>query len=504
MFSIRKKYKIQPYFYNEKLWSGQVLTDFTNADSHMPESAVDVARLQIGKKLRWTLHDIYTIPSFEDIWDIYKFISELEWEEGSKNQSEFKNKAVKDLILAYNLSVKYLQHEWYYIPKMWHPPKQPNDLMKILKRWQGYQNTREKIAYCTILKEVLCFFRIIRYKNFKVNHETGEIDLRDKEFINRIITIFWSSEFQYDQPDSQKFSWSSSEMHGTTIIDWKKIELYAGFWVKSVYALIEKMDWQEKYHLPEAFNDIHRMRIEVKDSDAAIRIGKLLFEKFGWWLSIENSGLMIEESMAKEYCDSYLTTDLHEEYWQTLLSNFLWDKSTVKKAYSEKRQELKLTRKWDMPIEIQIVLVNNNNESGYAHHDVYKIRRKIAAKIRRHGWISVKDINTILDMVIRDNESKNKWKSTIPFNKDQLLKHIMGLKWFLMPIRWASEWDEWNINKWGKIRINHYSTKEVLEKYQKNYPEYTKKDPIYLKTYDPISEAEWLIGLSKLSFPPTS
>jgi hypothetical protein len=113
MFSIRKKFKIQPYFYNEKLWSGQVLTDLTHYDPNIPESAVDVARLQLGKKLKWTLHDIYTIPSFEEIWDVYKFISELEWEEWSKNQSEFKNKVVKDLILSYNLAIQYLEDEWY-------------------------------------------------------------------------------------------------------------------------------------------------------------------------------------------------------------------------------------------------------------------------------------------------------------------------------------------------------------------------------------------------------
>jgi|GEM_PF-4420205 len=32
------------------------------------------------------------------------------------------------------------------------------------------------------------------------------------------------------------------------------------------------MDGQEKYNLPEAFKDIHRMRIEVKDADSALRV----------------------------------------------------------------------------------------------------------------------------------------------------------------------------------------------------------------------------------------
>lgn len=44
--------------------------------------------------------------------------------------------------------------------------------------------------------------------------------------------------------------------------------------------MIEKMDGQEKYNLPEAFKDIHRMRIEVQDPNDALRTAKILFQKF--------------------------------------------------------------------------------------------------------------------------------------------------------------------------------------------------------------------------------
>lgn len=57
------------------------------------------------------------------------------------------------------------------------------------------------------------------------------------------------------------------------------MSIYAGFDVKSISAVVEKMDGQEKYNLPDAIKDIHRMRIEVKEPSDAIRIGKVLFQK---------------------------------------------------------------------------------------------------------------------------------------------------------------------------------------------------------------------------------
>lgn len=497
MFSIQKKHKVQVFFYNDLLWTGQALSDFAHPDKNIPEWAVDLARIQTGsnwiaKKLKWTLHDIYTIPKFQDLSDIVEFIQTLEWEK-SKSHSEWKEWVIRDLILSYNLAVKYLKKEGYYVPKMWSDPKSSNDLLKIAHKWEKFTSPKDRIGYCTLLKEILWFFRIIRFKDFTVDYETWVIDLRNKDFIKNIMSIFNSDRFYYYKTNSIRYSSESAEMRGTIIEDWKEVPIYAGFDVKTVDAVIEKMDGQERYNLPEAFSDIHRMRLEVPDVDGAIRVWKVLFEEF-WWLEVENVGWLISEEEINSYSEQFLISESTQAYKMALV-NTLIKNAGKKKAYSEDRKELKL-KWWKPPIEIQIVLVNNHNETWYAHHDVYKIRRKIAAKIRRHWWIWSNWIDTIISMVFENNLLKNKWNLSIPFTEEQIKEHIVWLRWFLIPIRWVSEWGyKWDMKR---LRINHWTTKEVLEKYSQNYPEATKRDPVSVLLEDANTGFRSLVWISQL------
>lgn len=483
MFSIRKKHKVQILFYRDLLWSGRVLDDFTCKDENIPEWAVNLARMQCSwakKRIKWTLHDIYTIPKFEDLFDVIEFIKTLEWETWD-NHTEWKEWVIRDIILAYNLAISYLEKEGYYIPNMWSAPKSGSDLVRITNKWYKFTSARDRIGYCTLLKEILWFFRIIRFKDFTVNYETWVIDLRNKDFIKRIIDIFNSDNFHYRWNDSIQFSNDSTEMRWTIIEDWREVAIYAWFDVKTINALIEKMDWQEKYNLPEAFNDIHRMRIEVPDTEGILRVGKVLFKKF-WWLTLENVGWLLSNDEISSYCREFLLNEDEQGYKLALLNTSV-NKTPEKKAYSEDRKELKL-KWWNPPIEIQIVLVNNHNETGYAHHDVYKIRRKIAAKIRRHWWIWLKWIEKIISMVFQASN----W--TIPFTEEQIKQHILWLKWFLIPIRWVSEWEyRWKIEN---LRVNHWTTTEVLQKYSQNYPNVTKRDPVSILLKD---DNNWLNGL---------
>ncbi len=484
-------------YYNDLLWSGQALSDFVHSDKNIPEEAVDLARIQTGsnwitKKLKGTLHDIYTIPKFEDLSDIIEFIKTLEGETW-KSHTEWKEGVIRDLVLAYTLAVKYLKKEGYYVPKMGGDPKNSTELLRIAHKWEKFTSPKDRIWYCTLLKEVLWFFRIIRFKDFTVDYGTWIIDLRNKDFIKSIMDIFNSDRFYYNWDNTVRYSNESAEMRGTIIEDGMEVPIYAGFDVKTIDAVIEKMDGQEKYNLPEAFSDIHRMRIEVPNLDGILRIWKILFEEF-WWLEVENVGWLLSEEDISSYSEQFLTTERTQAYKIALL-NTLVKNAGKKKAYSEDRKELKL-KWWKPPIEIQIVLVNNHNETGYAHHDIYKIRRKIAAKIRRHWWIWSNWINTIISMVFENNRLKNKWALTIPFTEEQIREHIVWLKWFLIPIRWASEWE----HKWDmkKLRINHWTTKEVLEKYSHNYPEATKKDPVSVLLEDANTGFRSLVWISQL------
>lgn len=498
MFTIKKSRKIQVLYYQDKLGSGQVLTDFLTPDSTIPNGGVDLAVKQIQGKLRWTLHDIYSIPTFTDISDIYLFFNQLEPNSGESNE-EYKKWIVRDLCLAWRLSTEYLVSEGYYVPSLGRNPTCWKDLVNLSKKWNSLNKPTDKIWYCTILKEVLWFFRIIRNSQFHVDYATWKVDFRDKDFIKKIIAVFWEAPFSYDEENSIRFSETSREMQWSGFIDGRKMSIYAGFDVKSISAVVEKMDGQEKYNLPDAIKDIHRMRIEVKEPSDAIRIGKVLFQKLWWSFELENSGTFLTQELIEEYTNSYLVNKADIEYKEALQKA----RKTQKKSYSAERQELKLTRAQKnglTAMEIQIVLVDNQNETGYAHHDIYRMRRKITAKIRRHGWIWTSGIWSIIRRVISENRVKNGWSSSIQFSEEQIYNHILSLPNFLLPIRWKSEW---NISRKSRIKINHYTTREVLEKYQANYPEATSKDTISMRWIDTSTWVEYLIPLSRLSFPST-
>lgn len=497
-FSISKKYKIQSYFYTEKLGGGKVLSEFLEGNEDQPKKWTNLVQLE--KKIKWTLHDIYSVPKFEDIYDLITFFKDLEWKSKDIDETEFKTKIIRDICLAYKLAIEYLKHEQYHFPDFWHLPESGNDLIKIMHRWEKLTSVQGKMGYCTILKEVLWFFRIIRCKDFSVNYETWKIDLRNKEFIQKIMDIFASKEFIYEK-EFQKFSQTSSSMSGELFVDTKQFPIYVWFGVKSLYSMIEKMDGQEKYDLPEAFKDIHRMRIEIEEPANVLRTAKILFQKFWEDLKIENIGKMISEEDYKSYIQQFCSWDEDMLFREAIGINFsketISKDDTKKKSYSSERQELRLSRNWESPIEIQIVLVNNNNETGWAHHDVYKIRRKIIAKIRRHGWIGIKGLNLIIDGVIAQNTKQNDGKCTIPFSKKQIYEHIIELPDFLIGIRWKSEWIASRKNNTPK----NFSTQEVLEKFSGNYPEETAswKIDVFIKN----ELRMWgFIPLQEISFPP--
>lgn len=503
LFSIRKKIKIQICYYRDKLGSWQVLRDFIDHDeSNIPESWRDILKLKW--KIRWTLHDLYTVPHFDDITDIIDFMGELEWEDENKIPSDFKREVVRDLILAFNLAVKYLEEEWYHLPNGFHAKnsiKSKEELFKKVKAWQKFRSTVDKIGYCTVLKEVLWFFRIIRYKRFRVNYTTWDIDVRDIDFINSIISCFDGDEFSYQ--NRKKFSSASKEAKWQANIDWRYFEFYAWFDIKTIRAMIEKMDGQEKYNLPEAFKDVHRMRIEVPNPETALSIWRIIYEKLWWWFTLENDGNMLSEKIIESYIDYSLFDDIHSPYKESL-QHMMRCKKDADKAYRWKRSEFKITRperEWLSPLEVQIVLVNNQNETWFNHHDIYKIRRKIMAKIRRHWWIWNRWIDTIIDLVYRLNKEMNNGTCTIWIEKPEVKKHILAIDWFLIPIRWASEWEY--LGDISKLKPNHWTTKEVLEKFSHNYPNVTKRDPIFIRLED---STVWLTTLAWISkvFPTES
>lgn len=147
-------------------------------------------------------------------------------------------------------------------------------------------------------------------------------------------------------------------------------------------SIVEKMDSQESYDTIEAFKDLHRMKIEVEDSQEAMRIAKVLYKKLGGDMTLSQRDGFVSKKDAEDYYANYCVED--QEFGKKLIAA---SQKSSKKITSEAGGELKLTRPekhGQAGFEVQIIPRNNNMDHGYKHHDVYRIRRKIVAKIRRH------------------------------------------------------------------------------------------------------------------------
>ena len=112
------------------------------------------------------------------------------------------------------------------------------------------------------------------------------------------------------------------------------------------------------------------------------------------------------------------------------------------------------------------------NEIGFAHHDIYRMKRKISAKIRLQSYIRHGEIISIINRIFRENE-KNYGKITIPFSQERVLEYIleeMKEKWELVEIYTPETKHSKNPS---------YSNSRMMTLFQKNYNATTEKSKIY-------------------------
>lgn len=151
--------------------------------------------LSLNQKISGTLHDLYTIPEFNSIKDILAFIGNMQSEQVNKKKNKyiqenseiFEKQLEKDLVLAFSKTHDYLEKEGFFLTNKIKNAK-VDSLSSFLNFYKGIYkqaltNTPARISLCVFLKELTTFFKIIRYPDFSVDYKTGEIDLKNDEFV---------------------------------------------------------------------------------------------------------------------------------------------------------------------------------------------------------------------------------------------------------------------------------------------------------------------------------
>ena len=136
-------------------------------------------------------------------------------------------------------------------------------------------------------------------------------------------------------------------------------------------------------------------------------------------------GNIISPEEVNLYIDQFLQGNEQEEL-RTAFKEIKFEASG--KATSAPRKELRLVRDGknhaNHALEVQIVLSDNTNEIGFAHHDIYRMKRKISTKIRLQSYITHREIISIINRIFGENEKKY-GKITIPFSQERVLEYIL-------------------------------------------------------------------------------
>lgn len=467
-----------PEFYEPSSLDGAI-----HLDDYMRENG----KFQLFKNhpLKGTLHDSFTPPEVKEFQDIINFFhKDLLEKNPNLSPNAETTQMFDDIQLAIQLAWQYVEKRWIYISKIPYSlskktQKQFVDAYKKLYE-ESLRNTTTKMHLCTFLKIVLSLLRVIQYKKFQPDYETGKIDLRNKEFIKYIISIFDDKEhFIYNKKAWDfKFSKKSSGMQWSAEIDGIRFPISGIFDVKWLWSVVEKMNTQEKYDSVEAFKDLHRMRIEVSTPKEALLIARLLYKKLSdtnewniWWApTLENIGGMVSQEEADRFMKKHLGSNMpgRKEFSEELSKAM--NEKVSKKAASAKRKELKLTRSekgGSIWVEIQIVLRDSANEIGYAHHAIYRIKRAILEKIRLQWYIRSNGIDEIIRNTIAEDIQK-KWFNTITIAPEDIKKHAHETLWLIEIIGSDAK-------SLDNKKIKAYSNSETLIKYIENYRENAKK-----------------------------
>jgi hypothetical protein len=487
MFSIRKKHKVQVLYKEVNLWfschptlipenfheetSKKVILKYSKA----VHGAISKQWSTIGasKEVGYNPNDWYGIPKIYTIPGLRKWLRRT-WINITLDTSD--ETLWVTLWKSIKIAQDYLSRKEYYLPKKIQNGSRTtlNEVLALLREMQKYSKDGDIMA-CTI------FLKVIRaaYKNITLldsqehhvfNPLTGELQEKDKKFASDIMKFFNNSEyFQYTQ-ELDKLSKESVIAHGRSQKHGTDAEFSVTVDFKILDSQLLKTISQNLYDAAEAIWDRSRMQISVWNKKDVLQMCLVMIE----------SGLLQKGIKWEQKRDIINENDPE---WENFQSSYIKDSNLAHKSLLERipvekmkwntsqRQEVKITSTHPS-FEIQIVLIWNDNESGYNASPYYKMKADIDEEITlRWGYIT-KD--RIIKHITRRLPDLTKfWQSPHEKDPEKIFQYFVESEKKIIPLYEKSYMPRLGNSpsyKHVKIFTNKDFTSRWVSIYEKNLP----------------------------------
>ena len=237
---------------------------------------------------------------------------------------------------------------------------------------------------------------------------------------------------------------------------------------KSSDSMRTKLIYNRPYNKLSKFKDLLALRIELDPSWGEtwyIHTIRKIRDNLYWKnkkVSFEVKWGILSSNAIKELEKVYISVNIKKTKWLTSTNyedaKFVWGQVDISKPGKSK--------KWVSP-EIQFVLPNNKNESGFSEHLVYDLKKILSANVRLFWAMTIGNMQYILE----NYETK--------FDPRALLSHLLypQSQWqkpFLQLIKTKSK-------RTGKTRV-YFSTSDIYNEGWKtmsdiyNFPEPKNKE----------------------------
>lgn len=207
-----------------------------------------------------------------------------------------------------------------------------------------------------------------------------------------------------------------------------KIDFSAKTRDKEEKRMIIKSWWDPQYDAFSAIKDKKGMRMEINN----VRDGILLLYRIWWHLSSKHEILESEKwrKLASPSIKNkdFLPSDLVSmEFLSTLWIQNEKIYKALRKA-TPKNKNKKTHKFQDIKIqwgdfEVQIVLVDNTNESWWSHHSIYSMKWQLAFDARNKKYVSVERLKEII--AYKYAKAPKTWKFALVYSPEQIEKHII-------------------------------------------------------------------------------
>jgi len=292
----------------------------------------------------------------------------------------------------------------------------------FLYSWDKNNSNADRQIHCSLLK--------IAFGIHDINLHKEEIDNANADF-NEIKKEYFFPYF-WDQKDKEAYNisgiqdnWNFRYLPLKT--KWKKTILFYCSWrVKQKNQILIKGISDPKYDSIQAIKDIYWLRNEVKNPDDGLYLLEYIrVEILGKQGEIEYKNIFWKNKEESERFIRQYASKLDPDFYLHILNAVKKEKKLDKS--NKKYKDVKIRGKLkNHKTEIQIALVENKNESWYAHHLIFDCKKKIRALSRLQWYIPESIIYRYIEEIIDENINTSKIDNTRP--------ELINLWWYHWPI----------------------------------------------------------------------